>query len=111
MIDFVQDANVLHSFAYHKESYVPYYNKCKSLLFDSGAFTFMNAKNKKNNFNPLEYTKKYAKHIRDNNIDLFLEMDIDGVYGFDVYKDCFNWVQDITGKDAIYVFHKWRGLN
>lgn len=111
MIDFVQDANILHSFAYYKESYIPYYYKCKSLLLDSGAFTLMNAKNKKNNFNPLEYTKKYAKHIRDNNIDLFLEMDIDGVYGFEVYKDCLHCLQDITGKDPIYVFHKWRGLN
>ena len=47
MIDYVNGANVLHSFAYHKESYLPYYHICKSLLFDSGAFTFMNAKNKK----------------------------------------------------------------
>lgn len=111
MIDYVNECNILHSFAYHKECYLPYYYKCKSLLLDSGAFTFMNAKNKKNNFDPLGYTKKYAKHIKDNNIDLFLEMDIEGVYGFDVYRDCLHCLQDITGKEPIYVFHKWRGLN
>ena len=38
-------------------------------------------------------------------------MDIEGVYGFEVYKDCLHCLQDITGKDPIYVFHKWRGLN
>lgn len=33
---------------------------------------------------------------KDNNIDLFLEMDIEGVYGFDVYRDCFVFQFDFT---------------
>lgn len=107
----IENTNILHSFAYHKDSYIQYYDKCKSLMLDSGAFTVMNSKKKKNNFNPLEYTKKYAQHIKENNIELFLEMDIEGVFGFEVYKDCLHCLQDITGKDPIYVFHKWRGLD
>ena len=107
----IQNTHILQSFAYNFNGVEKYYNECKSILLDSGAFTIMNAKNKKDNFNPLEYTKKYAKHIKDNNIDLFFEMDIEGVYGFEVYRDCLHCLQDITGKEPIYVFHKWRGLN
>ena len=103
--------NILQSFAYDFNGAEKYYSMCKSILLDSGAFTVMNSKNKKNVFNPLEYTKKYAEHIKKNNIDLFLEMDIEGVFGFNVYKDCLHCLQDITGKDPIYVFHKWRGLD
>lgn len=106
----VENANILHSFAYFKPEYVDYYHRCKSLMLDSGAFTFMN-KGKKNNFNPLEYTKKYAQHIKEHNIKNFIELDIEGVFGFDVYKDCLHCLQDITGTNPIYVFHKWRGIN
>lgn len=106
----LKDVHVLLSFAYAKEKYIPYYNMCKTFLMDSGAFTMMNNK-KKIAFNPLEYTKKYAEHIKKHNIDLFIEMDIEGVYGFQVYKDCLHCLQDITGKDPIYVFHKWRGID
>ena len=109
--ELLNDTHILQSFAYNFNGVEKYYDKCRSILLDSGAFTVMNAKNKKDNFNPLEYTRKYAKHIKDNNIDLFLEMDIEGVYGFDLYRDCLHCLQDITGKDPIYVFHKWRGLN
>ena len=107
----VNNAHILLSFAYMKEEYVHYYSECKSLMMDSGAFTIMNNKKSKNSFNPMEYCKKYAEHIKKNNIDLFLELDIEGVYGFDVYKDCLHCLQDITGKDPIYVFHKWRGID
>lgn len=109
--ELLSDMNVLQSFAYYQKNNERLYPLCKSLMLDSGAFTVMNNKHKRNDFNPLEYTKAYAEHIKKNNIDLFLEMDIEGVFGFDVYKDCLHCLQDITGKDPIYVFHKWRGLD
>ena len=112
--DFLQLLNgthILQSFAYDFPGVEKYYGECKSLLMDSGAFTVMNSKNSRNNFDPMEYCKKYAQHIKKNNIDLFLELDIEGVYGFEIYRDCLHQLQDITGKDPIYVFHKWRGLD
>ena len=103
--------HILQSFAHSFKGVEKYYPMCKSLLMDSGAFTVMNSKAYRNKFNPMEYCKKYANHIKQNNIDLFLELDIESVYGFEVYRDCLHQLQDITGKDPIYVYHKWRGLN
>lgn len=109
--ELLNGTHILQSFAYNFNNVEKYYPMCKSVLLDSGAFTVMNAKNKKNNFEPMKYCKKYAEHIRKNNIDLFLELDIEGVYGFNIYQDCLHQLQDITGKDPIYVFHKWRGVD
>lgn len=106
-----KDTHILLSYAYAKKEYIPYYSMCKSLLMDSGAFTIMNSKAGRNNFNPLEYTKQYGKHIKEHNIENFLELDIDGVYGFEVYRDCLYCLQDITGRQPIPVFHKWRGID
>lgn len=108
-VEMLKKTHILHSFAYagrKDKEYIPY---CKSIMMDSGAFTIMNTKKLRNNFQPLEFTRKYAEYIRDNNIELFIELDIEGVYGFDVYKDCLHCLQDITGKEPIYVFHRWRG--
>lgn len=104
----IENCHILHSFAYGPK-YSKYYKFCKSIMLDSGAFTIMNSK-KPINFNPVEYAKEYAKHIRENDIELFLELDIEGVFGFDVYRDCLHILQDITGREPIYVFHKWRGI-
>ena len=105
--ELLKDTHILHSFAYMNPKYVPFYTMCKSFLMDSGAFTVMNSKKGKNSFEPMDFTKKYAKHIKENNVQNFLELDIDGVYGFEVYRDCLHCLQDITGRDPIPVFHKW----
>lgn len=107
----LKNTHILQSFAYDFKNVEKYYPMCKSVMLDSGAFTVMNSKSKRNNFNPMQYCKEYANHIKKNNIDTFLELDIEGVYGFDVYRDCLHQLQDITGKMPIIVFHKWRGLN
>lgn len=106
----IEDMYVLTSFAYWKESFTPYMERAKRFLSDSGAFTVMFSKKGQGNFNPLEYTKKYANFVKSHNIKDFIEMDIDGVYGIDVYKDCLHCLQDITGRDPVPVWHKWRGL-
>lgn len=108
-IEVLNNSHILQSFAYVKKNHPEYYKYCKSIMLDSGAFTIMNSK-KNINFNPLEYAKEYARYIKENDIELFLELDIEGVFGFDVYRDCLHIIQDITGKEPIYVFHKWRGI-
>lgn len=109
--EILADTHILHSFAYANEKTVPFYKLSKSFLMDSGAFTVMNNKKLKNTFNPMEFVKKYGQHIKENNINNFLELDIDGVFGFEVYRDCLHCLQDITGKDPIPVYHKWRGID
>lgn len=105
--------HILASFAYYKPNHDRLYEKPKSVMLDSGAFTVMSKSmtgKSLSTFNPMEYCKKYAEFIRRMHIDFFIELDIEAVYGFDVYKDCLHQLQDITGKDPIYVYHKWRGL-
>lgn len=86
-----------------------YYDKCADFLMDSGAFSVMNSKAQRNKFDPVEYTKKYGMYIKEHNIDQFIELDIDSVYGMKIYVDCLHRLQDITGKDPVRVMHSWRG--
>ena len=80
----------------------------KNYLLDSGAFSMMSSKNSQK-FEIMEYTEKYANFIKENDIKDFIELDVDGVYGIQIYKDCLHKLQDITGKNPIKVFHMWRG--
>lgn len=110
----LKDAHILASFAYAQPKHAEFYPCCKSLLADSGAFTIMlkSMKGKKNNnFNIRDYCKKYAEFVKKNNIENFIELDIEGAFGFEAYRDCLHMLQDITGRDPIYVFHRWRGMN
>lgn len=111
--DLLKDAHILASFAYHRPEHDEFYPCCKSLLTDSGAFTFMvrSIRGKANNFDIKSYCKKYAEFVKKNNIENFIELDVEGAFGFDVYKDCLHMLQDITGRDPIYVFHRWRGMD
>jgi len=68
----------------------------------------MSSKNSQK-FEIMEYTEKYANFIKENDIKDFIELDVDGVYGIQIYKDCLHKLQDITGKNPIKVFHMWRG--
>ncbi len=113
--DLLKDAHILASFAYAQPKHTEFYSCCKSLLTDSGAFTIMvrniRKGSKANNFDIKDYCKKYAKFVKDNNIENFIELDVEGAYGFEVYRDCLHMLQDITGRDPIYVFHRWRGMD
>ena len=112
-IRLLRDAHILASYAYHKDEHDEYYPYCKSLLVDSGAFTFMLKSIRGNNvdFDIKSYCKKYAEFVKKNNIKNFIELDVEGAYGFETYKDCLHMLQDITGRDPIYVFHRWRGMD
>ena len=105
----LSDCHILQSFAYAKEKDAERYNECKSFMMDSGAFTLMMSKTKSKNFNIKDFATKYANFVKKYNIDNFVELDVDGIYGVDVYTDTLHLVQDITGRDPVRVFHGWRG--
>lgn len=106
----LNNLHILQSFAYAKEEHIEKYKLCKNFLLDSGAFSAMNSKTFKN-INIKDYCVQYAEFIKKNNINEFIELDVDGVFGIDVYKDCLHRLQDITGKDPLRVFHVWRGID
>jgi hypothetical protein len=111
LIDFVEfnKLHILQTFYDVKNGDEFYFDKCADFLMDSGAFSVMNSKAQRSKFNPLEYAKKYGEFVRKHNVDQFIELDIDGVFGIDVYKDCLHCLQDTSGKDPLRVFHMWRG--
>lgn len=101
--------HVLQTFVHACDEDAEKYKLCKSFMMDSGAFTLMMSKKQSKNFDIKEFAKKYANFVKKWNIDNFVELDVDGIYGIDVYKDVLHIVQDITGKDPVRVFHGWRG--
>jgi len=104
-----KEANILQSFYYCNEftekGIIP---NCKSFMLDSGAFTFMN--NCKKNINWYEYIDKYVDFINRNKIDLFFELDIDVIVGYEEVKKMRKYIERKTNKKCIPVWHKSRGL-
>lgn len=108
-----------------RESYLNNYNQCnrllsfyyckndtftdyKSVMLDSGAFTFINGrKNKEVDWDA--YVERYASFINDKKIDLFMELDIDKLVGYDEVIRLRNKLESLTGKKCIPVWHKSRG--
>lgn len=80
---------------------------CKSFLLDSGAFTFLSSSKKSADWD--SYLAKYAEFISNNGVDLFFELDIDPVVGYENVKKYRAKLERLTGKQAIPVWHKSRG--
>jgi hypothetical protein len=99
---------VLESFYYFAEWQYPYLSRWKSFLLDSGAFTFMEAKNKKVK-SYKEYTIQYANFVKDNNIKNFFEMDIDEIVGLEEVEKYRVILETIVGRQCIPVWHINRG--
>lgn len=100
--------HILQSYAYAKDEDAERYILCRDFLMDSGAFTIMNSKRNKD-FDVIQFTKDYGNFVKKWNVDNFIELDVDGVFGMQIYIDCLHRLQDITGKDPIRVMHAWRG--
>jgi hypothetical protein len=99
--------NILQSFYYcndFTESMI--LPQCKSFMLDSGAFTFFSSGG---NVNWNEYIKRYAQFIKRNNIDLYFELDIDKLIGYERVLYYRSKLEDLTGKPCIPVWHKSRG--
>lgn len=99
--------NILQSYEYcdsfTEEVIIPL---SKRFMLDSGAFTFF-SKGKSVDWN--EYIKKYASFINRNKIDLFFELDIDVLIGYEKVIYLRKKLEDMTGKPPIPVWHKSRG--
>ena len=105
----LNECHILQSFVYAKDADAERYKDCKSFMMDSGAFTLMMSKTKAKNFDIVKFTKDYGNFVKKYDIDNFVELDVDGIYGIPTYLDTLHRLQDITGKDPVRVFHGWRG--
>lgn len=100
----------LMSFYYIKkeEIFKEIIRKSELVLIDSGAHSFQ--KGKKVDW--VEYTKKYAEWIRQNDCDKILgyfEMDVDNIIGYENVLELRKILENVTDK-IIPVWHKNRGI-
>ena len=99
--------NILESFFYVDEVITKNIPHFKNFMLDSGAFTFFTSGTKNVDWN--EYVERYAAYINENKIDLFFELDIDKVIGFDNVLKLRKKLESLTDKQCIPVWHKSRG--
>ena len=99
--------NRLSSFFYVSDKEVLSIHRFKRYMLDSGAFTFMGGNGGRVNWE--KYVDEYANFIKEHNIDLFIEMDIDSVVGLKKVEKYRKRIEQVTGKQPIPVLHRSRG--
>ena len=97
----------LQSMYFMEDWEIPYLNQFEFFMLDSGAFTFM-SKKRTTNFD--EYVSKYIDFINKNNIDNFIELDIDSIVGLKKVEEYRDLINKETGKKCIPVWHRNRGI-
>lgn len=107
------DFNRLDSFFYVKSKLHTTENikKHRRYLLDSGAFTFIMNKNAKKLPDIDLFTGEYIDFVNQYEVDYFLEMDVDSVFGYDKVKALRAHIEAKTGRQCIPVFHMERGLS
>lgn len=101
---------VLESFYYIQDYEIPLIKNAELFLLDSGAFTFMNARqNKAIDWN--EYLDRYIEFINKHDVDYFFELDIDSVVGYEQVLKLRKRLEKETNKQCIPVWHKSRGID
>ena len=110
----VKPKRLLESFFYlrgNKNNYIEFVKqeiKIENFLLDSGAFTFMNSKKTKIDFET--YINEYIKFIKKHDIKYFFELDVDSILGYEKVKEIRKHIEKQTNKKSIPVWHKSRGL-
>lgn len=99
---------ILESFAYIKQKEFEKWS-FDSFLLDSGAFTFLSKGNMDINWR--EYVKNYAAFINQNRIEQFFELDIYKIIGISATEDLRKFLEDLTGRTSIPVWHRHLGLD
>jgi len=106
MLDLFDRTNCLESFCYIKDWQIKNIHRFKSFMLDSGAFTFMMQKGKRPDWN--EYVDRYGTFVKEHDIKLFIELDIDKLIGKDATAALRKRLEDITGRKPIWVLQEGR---
>lgn len=77
-----------------------------SFMLDSGAFTFF-TQGKHVDWD--EYTERYAEFIKRNGVELFFELDVDSLIGYERVLELRRRLERLTGRQPIPVWHRSRG--
>lgn len=105
--DIAVRVNMLESFYYVADWQTRNLHKFKSFMLDSGAFTFAFGAKKTVVWD--EYLDSYIDYINENDVELFFELDIDKLVGYEKVLEYRKRLEDGTGKRCIPVWHITRG--
>lgn len=98
---------ILESFYYADETtekLIPYFG---DFMLDSGAFTFM--QNSKERIDWKEYAYRYTDFVNRNDIQKYIELDLDYIIGYEKTLRLREILESETGKKVIPVWHPIRG--
>lgn len=104
--DIKQSKYVLESFFYIQPWQYELIKTCDMFLLDSGAFSFRNGKQ---DIDWIKFTEEYAEFINKHDVQYFFELDIDNLIGYEKVKELRTLLEQLTGKQAIPVWHPNRG--
>jgi len=106
----LKDLNILESYYYirSQEWMYPLIKTFKSFMLDSGAFTFFGQEPKNVNWD--QYATEYAEFINQQDIDLFIELDIERMIGIENVERLRRMIDKKTKKKCIPVWRPYRGL-
>lgn len=99
---------LLDSYAYASDALRYYVPKVGKFLLDSGAFTFVGSKKTKD-VDWISYVDQYADFVKANNIELFFELDIDALIGYEKVVKLRKRLEARAERQCIPVWHKTRG--
>jgi hypothetical protein len=105
--------NLLESYFYireHRDWYAKRKHLFSDFMLDSGAFSVLNGK-KEVAQDWDKYVEEYADFININEVDKFIELDIDPLVGLKEVERLKAKLEKLTNKQAIPVWHKSRGLD
>ena len=85
--------------------------ECLGLMADSGAFTFIGNKSNQSadDIDWHEYAESYANWVRDNEIERWIELDLDTPLSVEFSQELRDMMEDIVGWDSMPVWHPPRG--
>lgn len=101
---------LLESFFYRKhcEDTIKLVEK-ENFLLDSGAFSFMSgAETSKGQME--KFIIGYIEFINKHDIQNFIEVDVDSIFGLAQVEKWRDMIEQETGKKPIPVWHRWRGV-
>ena len=113
--DRIYDGEILKHHPYHLESFyyadadterlIPHYG---DFMLDSGAFSFMEGQD---HVDWNEYAKKYAAFVNRNNVQKYIELDLDYLIGVDGARALRRYLEKETGRKSVPVWHPIRGVD
>ena len=106
-----RDIFALESFYSLKNWEKPFINQFGKFMLDSGAFTFRVAgkSNKGGKIDWERYADAYADFVREFDIKLFFELDIDNITGYDYVLKLRDRIEARANRQSIPVWHTNRG--